>query len=183
MRTHPLASILALSTLLACGGGGNGTGGDTGSGGSTGDTAGGACYDDRQANKPPVGMDVQQTWGSACSTDEECQQRLGDPDAVCDVEAVIYELPGGFCTKPCVVGDDPQNTQLTFELDDPDCDPAGGVACVGVNTIYSRCAIPCTDDSNCGREGYFCRRMPMISGTDDPTFCLMDDCCEQSCAP
>ncbi len=182
MRRSFLAALLATATLAAaCAG----SGGDDGGAGTetAGTTGGGACYADREAQKPSASMDLQMTWGSACQTDQECKDRLGDPDAVCDFSAVVYELPGGYCTKPCVVGDDPSNTQMSFELDDPECDPAGGVACVGANGIYTRCAIPCTDDSNCGREGYFCRQMPSIGGPNDPSFCLMDDCCEMNCDP
>ena len=188
MRSTALSATLLLA-LVGCSGDGddstdsattNATTTETTTDG-TDTSAGAACYDDREAMKPAPSMSIQETWGAPCMTDGDCVTLLGD-GAVCDFTAVIYELPGGFCTKPCVVGDDPNNTTMSFELDDPECDPAGGIACVGANGIYSRCAPPCTDDSQCTREGYFCRTMPQISAETDPTFCLMDDCCEGSCA-
>ena len=94
-------------------------------------------------------------------------------------EAVIYELPQGFCTKPCML---PDSTTSNVP-NDPQCDPAGGVDCIGNQLVFQYCAVPCTDDNQCNRDGYMCRRMPMISSEGDPTYCLMPDCCDDlSCA-
>jgi hypothetical protein len=140
----------------------------------------GICWEAMQAAKPAITTSIMDTWGAPCDSNDQCVALLGE-GAICDDQAVIFELPGGFCTKPCTVGDDPQDTDITFELDDLDCDPNGGIACVGANGIYSRCAPPCTGDEQCGREGYFCRQMPQIAAGADPTFCLMDECCENDC--
>lgn len=142
-----------------------------------------ACWLEAQAMKAAPGTSIQETWGAACKTNADCVALLGD-GAICDQMAVIYELPGGYCTKPCTVGlPSMPNNMSSFELDDPECDPAGGVHCVGANGNYTRCAPPCTDDSQCAREGYFCRLMPSLGVDGDPTFCLMSDCCEGSCTP
>lgn len=120
---------------------------------------------------------VMQTWGAACSTDADCVALIGE-GAVCDVEAVVYELPGGYCTKPCTLPDDATRAVL----DAVDCDPAGGVACIGVKGTFERCGIVCTDDMQCNRGGYECRQMPLISAEGDPSLCLMPDCCQGSCS-
>ena len=116
--------------------------------------------------------DVQQTWGAACATDEECVALIGE-GAVCLFEAVIYELPLGYCSKPCTLNGMP------FVADDPNCDPAGGVDCIGNAGVgFQYCAAACTDDNQCSRDGYACRLMPMIAMEGDPTYCLMPDCCD-----
>ena len=165
-----LAFGLSLAVTVACSG-------DDGDGGGNPD----ACYADREAMKGPTSGDLMDAWGSPCETNEDCVAVLGE-GAICDNLAVVYELPGGYCTKPCIVGDDPNVNMSSVELDDPDCDPNGGVHCVGANGIFSRCAPPCSSDAECTRDGYFCTRMPQISEDGDPTFCLMDECCEGDCA-
>jgi hypothetical protein len=119
---------------------------------------------------------LMETWGAACTTDAECVALIGE-GAECLDMAVIYELPGGFCSKPCSLPD----TTTTFVDDDPACDPNGGVTCVGQRPLFEYCAVPCTDDAQCNRDGYYCRQMPTIAGPDDPTFCLMPDCCFEGC--
>jgi len=120
---------------------------------------------------------IMETWGAACTTNEQCIDLLGDPAAVCDFSAVIYELPGGYCTKPCTLPDG--NT--TAVPNDPQCSADGGVACIGVLGTFERCAIPCTDSDQCNREGYICRQLPLIAQASDPSFCLMPDCCQDTC--
>jgi hypothetical protein len=117
------------------------------------------------------------TWGARCSTHADCVALIGDPAAVCDTMAVIYELPGGYCTKPCTLPD--LDTQ--FVLDAPDCDPDGGVACIGSKGTFERCGLVCTDDMQCNRDGYICRQMPLIAFPEDPRMCLMPDCCQDTC--
>ena len=119
---------------------------------------------------------IMETWGAACSTDDDCVALLGE-GAICAFEAVIYELPGGYCTKPCSLPD----SQTRVVENDPACDPDGGVACIGQKPLFERCAILCTDDAQCNRDGYYCRQMPMISQPEDPPFCLMPDCCQDTC--
>ena len=123
---------------------------------------------------------IMETWGAACTTNEECIDLIGDPAAVCDFAAVVYELPGGYCTKPCMLPD----LDTRFVLDDPQCSADGGVACLGVMGTFERCAIPCTDSAQCNREGYECRLLPLVGVEGDPNFCLMPDCCDMnSCDP
>jgi hypothetical protein len=146
--------------------------------GSATGSDGGMCPLEQPANTSDGSSDpLMDAWGAPCSSDADCVALLGD-GAVCDTMAVIYELPGRFCTKECELPD----TSTTFVLDHPECDPNGGVACVGQKPIFQRCAVVCTDDAQCNRDGYYCRRMPMISQDSDPTFCLMPDCCETSCS-
>jgi hypothetical protein len=120
---------------------------------------------------------VMETWGAACTTNEDCVALIGDPAAICDTMAVVYELPGGYCTKECALPD--AETRAVFDA--PDCDPAGGVACIGVMGTFERCGIVCTDDMQCNRGGYECRQMPLVSLPEDPSLCLMPDCCEGTC--
>ena len=118
---------------------------------------------------------IMQTWGAPCAKDADCVDLLGK-GAFCLFEAVVYELPLGYCSKPCQLADGEQ-----IVPDDPTCDPNGGVACIGQAPFLQACAVPCTDDAQCGRAGYTCRLMPIISTATDPTFCLMPDCCEDTC--
>jgi len=121
---------------------------------------------------------LMETWGAPCSTDQDCITLLGDDAAICDLEAVVYELPGGYCTKACELPD--EMTQSV--LDAADCDPAGGVACVGVKGTFERCIKTCTDDQQCERDGFICRQLPLIALPEDPRMCLMPDCCLDGCA-
>ncbi len=120
---------------------------------------------------------VMETWGAPCTSDAECVALIGE-GAVCQTMAVIYELPGGYCSKPCSLPDD----ATRVVMDDPQCDPAGGVACIGAKGYFESCAVICTDDMQCNRDGYTCQPMPMISQEGDPSFCLMPECCIDTCA-
>jgi hypothetical protein len=121
-------------------------------------------------------MSTQQTWGAACNTDADCVALVGE-GGVCLTQAVVYELPYGYCAKPCQLPD--MATRVV--MDDPMCDPAGGVACTGQMGIFEYCGVLCTDDAQCDRDGYICRQMPMIAQPEDPTLCLMPDCCLDDC--
>lgn len=114
-------------------------------------------------------------WGSACTTDDECIARLGE-GGVCLIEAVIYELPGGYCSKLCTL---PEGSK--YSIDDPQCDADGGIDCIGQAPLFEVCAPQCTAESQCSRDGYFCRNFPLIAEAGDPTYCLMPDCCQDSC--
>ncbi|MCR9161714.1 MAG: hypothetical protein ACE37F_36070 [Nannocystaceae bacterium] len=120
--------------------------------------------------------DLQLTWGAPCTDDAECIDLLGE-GGVCLFEAVIYELPLGYCSKSCEL---PSGEKYVF--DDPACDPNGGIDCIGLAPLFQVCAPQCTDDAQCSRDGYSCRNFPMIAEEGDPTYCLMPDCCEGSCA-
>lgn len=119
--------------------------------------------------------DLQMTWGAPCSEDAECVALLGDGGR-CMFEAVIYELPQGYCTKDCTL---PSGEM--YSIDDPQCDPNGGVDCIGQAPLLQVCAVQCTDDDQCSRGGYTCRNFPLIAQEGDPTYCLMPDCCEETC--
>lgn len=139
----------------ACGGGGPSSDSSSGDGGGSGET-----------------------WGAACISDAECVALLGE-GGVCIFSAVVYELPGGYCTKTCALPDD----QTTIVPDAPDCDPAGGVDCIGSTTVsFEICAVPCDDDDDCSRDEYECCQFPQVSEPGDPTFCLMPDCCLGECS-
>ncbi len=120
--------------------------------------------------------DLQVTWGAPCSEDSECEALLGE-GGVCLFEAVIYELPQGYCSKTCTL---PSGSM--YSTDDPQCDPNGGVDCIGQAPLFMVCAPQCTDDLQCTRGGYTCRNFPIIANEGDPTYCLMPNCCESSCA-
>ncbi|MFV8749698.1 hypothetical protein ACNOYE_03995 [Nannocystaceae bacterium ST9] len=118
---------------------------------------------------------IMTAWGAPCMVDADCEGGLG-AGAKCITNILgVFDLPGGYCTRECSVG----STDVSFVLDDPECDPAGGVACVGIDGSFTACAPVCASDSECGREGYGCTIMPLIGAEGDPTFCLMsaDACC------
>jgi hypothetical protein len=117
------------------------------------------------------------TWGAACQDDVDCVALLG-PGAVCMREAIVFELPYGYCSKPCTLPD----PETTLVRNAADCDPEGGVMCVGLQGFFERCVPECTGNEVCGREGYFCRPMPYVAGEGDPEVCLVDDCCENGCS-
>lgn len=121
------------------------------------------------------GEDLQTTWGAPCIEDSECVALLGE-GGVCLTEAVIFELPGGYCSKLCTL---PEGSK--YSIDDAQCDPAGGVDCIGQAPLFEVCAPQCTGDSQCGRDQYNCRNFPLIAEEGDPTYCLMPDCCQESC--
>ena len=153
--------------LAACSGGGNAE--------STGTAGGEACWPDDGVEPDPE-FSRMGTWGAPCETDAQCVELIGE-GAICMEDAVIYEMPGGYCSKPCSLPDD----VTTFVLDAPDCDPAGGVLCVGADGFFERCVLECTAAEHCDRDGYFCRLMPLIGAEGDPRICMMDDCCEDDC--
>ncbi|MGH1341360.1 MAG: hypothetical protein ACRBN8_07415 [Nannocystales bacterium] len=119
--------------------------------------------------------DLQVTWGAPCTEDSECVALLGE-GGVCLTEAVIFELPGGYCSKTCTL---PEGSK--YSLNDAQCDPAGGVDCIGQAPLFEVCAPQCTSDSQCSRDQYGCRNFPLIAEEGDPTYCLMPDCCQDSC--
>jgi len=178
MTRIALALLLPLFlVIVACPGSDDGADGSTAEGGSSGGNPLG-CAADMTVNDTTDGATDprQQTWGAACTADEDCVALIG-PGAMCLFEAVIYELPQGYCSKPCTMPD----STTTVVPNHPDCDPAGGVDCIGLMAVFANCAVPCTDDAQCNRDGYECRRMPMISADGDPSYCLMPECCGGTC--
>jgi hypothetical protein len=152
--------------------------------GDTTDTDGPAECGTEWAEKDGMTESIMDEWGAPCMQDSDCTPILGD-GAVCVTNILgVYDLPGGFCTKYCELPD----SMTSFLHDAPDCDPNGGVTCVGANGLFTACIIPCENHSQCGREGYGCRTMPTLAAEGDPTFCLMSstDCCTTDsgeCAP
>jgi hypothetical protein len=118
---------------------------------------------------------IMATWGSPCTADADCEPGLGAGATCINNILGVYDLPGGYCTRPCTVG----STETTFVLDSAECDPNGGIACVGIDGAFTACAPVCSSDSQCSREGYACTIMPNIGAEADPTFCLMnaEACC------
>lgn len=182
MRLAALTSCLLLSCLVvACA-----TPDEEGETNAEGETTGpevnpcGTEWVEKTGTEPSI-MDE---WGAPCTTDDECVPILGD-GAVCVQNILnVYDLPGGFCTKYCELPD----TNTSFVHDAPDCDPNGGVTCVGAKDLFTACIKPCSSDDQCGREGYGCRQMPTLAQAGDPEFCLMNvyDCCStdlSQCGP
>ena len=124
----------------------------------------------------PSVASIMDVWGAPCTSDDECVAIIGD-GATCVTNILgVYDLPGGFCSiENCQLPD----TNTTYIHDATDCDPDGGVTCVGAKDLFTACIIPCTSNDECGREGYGCRTMPTLASEGDPTFCLMSpaDCC------
>jgi hypothetical protein len=127
------------------------------------------------AEKDGATQSIMEAWGAACTVDDDCLPLLGEGAKCIHNILGVYDLPGGYCTRECHLAD----TSVSFELDSADCDPNGGVACVGVEGAFTACALPCESHDQCGREGFGCRLMPNIAAEGDPTFCLMNatDCC------
>jgi len=138
------------------------------------ETTGPACGEEF-VEKDGTTPTIMATWGSPCMADADCVPGLGDGATCINNILGVYDLPGGYCTRECTVG----STDITFVLDSPDCDPNGGVACVGIDGAFTACAPVCSSDSQCGRDGYACTIMPNIGAEGDPTFCLMnaESCC------
>jgi len=188
MSRLSLAGRLGLLSLVACfapiGCGDDGDANDTdastsgsGEAGEAGETGADACAEEFVTKDNADAPDTMTRFGTPCLTDADCSH-LGETGECFEDVLGIYELPGGFCSIRCDLPD----TSTTFVNDDPQCDAEGGVTCVGAKGLFSACIQPCTEDSNCSREGYGCVRMPTISIEGDPLFCLMnqDECCLQT---
>lgn len=152
-----------------------GTGGEA----TAGDAV--ACGLDWHSKDPSV-PSIMDGWGAPCATDADCKQLLGLDDAMC-VQTILdaYEFPGGYCSRPCSL----PSLEVSFVANDPACDPAGGVDCVGTKRFFEACVRPCTSHDVCGRMGYACVSVPIISKAGDPLYCLMneDSCCTPSVCP
>ena len=176
--TRPLALLFGFGLGLVCSVSACETGGSDAEAGGTDDETGGPQKNEcgtEWAEKDGTTPSIMDAWGAPCSVDADCEPLLG-ADAKCIQNILnVYDLPGGYCTRECHLAD----TSVSFELDSPDCDPNGGVACVGVEGAFTACALPCDSHDQCGREGFGCRLMPSIASEGDPTFCLMNatDCC------
>lgn len=170
---RPLALLLGfglglLSSVSACDKGSEDSGDETG---GPQKNECGTEWADKDDGTPSL-MDA---WGAPCTSNADCVPLLGDGAKCIQNILSVYDLPGGYCTRSCKL----PNTSVTFEHNSADCDPDGGVTCVGVEGAFTACALPCESHDQCGREGYGCRMMPSIAAEGDPTFCLMNamDCC------
>ncbi len=173
-----LASVFALAALgftPACDDSSADDTTSSGSGSEGDDGSGLACEDEWIEDKMvDPAMDIQDVWGTPCESDADCAQLGENGECFTDVLGV-YSLPGGACSIRCTLPD----AGTTVVEDAEECDPNGGIACMGAKDIFSACLPPCTSDSQCSREGYGCIRMPTISAEGDASFCLMNPnaCC------
>lgn len=112
---------------------------------------------------------VMGEFGHPCVDDAECMAVLG-PEGVCLKDILgVYALPGGYCSKLCMLPDN----MTAYVPNDPAC--GDGVTCIGAMGYFEGCVIECKDNTDCPRMGYECRIMPQIGQPGDPTFCLMTD--------
>lgn len=112
---------------------------------------------------------LMKTYGAPCDTDADCQKVLGATGKCLKDILGVYALPGGYCSTFCQLPDQ----QTTYIANAKDCLMMAD--CVGLMGYFEGCAFECTDNAQCPREGYECRRMPQISNPDDPTYCLMTE--------
>jgi len=113
--------------------------------------------------------DLMGKYGAPCMTDADCIKVLGDGGKCLTNILGVYALPGGYCSTDCDLPDQ-QQTYISMAAD---CKL--GADCVGLMGFFEGCSFPCTDDTQCPREGYECRTMPEISNPGDPTYCLMTE--------
>ncbi len=180
MRTFSLLSFLLLSTaslalVPACDSGGD-DGNSDASGDGDGDGDGDQCTQSWVDKPNAAATPIQQTWGAACSTDDDCKTLLGYDNAYCIKDILsVYELPEGYCSRPCDLPD----ADTKYIPNDPTCEAAGGVDCIGLDGFFESCAVPCSEDSECNRDPYACTIMPVIATDGDQTYCLMNpnECC------
>lgn len=171
-----LLFLLPVSLLLACPADDGSEGSEEAAEAETGETGEGLACGEEFVEKDGTTPTLMDAWGAPCMTNAECEATALGAGAVCITNILgVFDLPLGYCTRECTVG----STETTFVLDSAECDPNGGVACVGIDGSFTACAPVCTSDSQCGREGYGCTTMPLIAAEGDPTFCLMnaDACC------
>ncbi|MEZ4383458.1 MAG: hypothetical protein R3A79_19160 [Nannocystaceae bacterium] len=114
-------------------------------------------------------------WGAPCTTDDECVALIGDGASCLNDILSIYVLPMGYCAKLCSLPDD----ATKYVENDAAC--GDGRTCLGAKDFFEACAIPCTSDDECQRDGYTCQILPQIGEEGDPKFCLMQPECTQSC--
>ncbi len=154
-----------------------GTSTDASSGGSTEGTSDASASSTVSPTSDPTmgsttnGGDegVMGKFGHACASDADCVAVLGDGGVCLKDILMVYNLPGGYCSKICKLPD----AMTAYVPDDPICGP--GVTCIGAMGYFEGCAVECADNSDCPRQGYECRIMPTIGMPGDPTFCLMTE--------
>ncbi len=122
------------------------------------------------------GTNLMEKWGTPCSSNEECVAAAGDGAECIENILDIYVLPQGYCTKPCSLPD--SDTQ--YVENDPMCGDEG-MTCLGAVGFFETCALPCTSDDECQRDGYSCQVIPQLGAEGDPKFCLMNYQCTVAC--
>ncbi len=122
------------------------------------------------------GENIMGDYGRPCVEDNECEF-LGEGFKCVHTILEVAHPPGGYCSRDCELPDG--NTK--YVKDHVMCGP--GVTCLGVRDFFEACAIECTSDDQCQREGYECRLLPVVGGEGEPKFCLMVDDCVASDAP
>ncbi|MCB9706464.1 MAG: hypothetical protein H6711_31750 [Myxococcales bacterium] len=127
------------------------------------------------APTPGMGPNVMEEWGAPCSVDQDCVDLIGEGGVCLHDVLNIYYLPMGYCTKFCVLPD----AMTKFVPDDPSC--GVGRICLGAMGFFEACAVPCTDDAECQRDGYTCQILPQIGIEGEPKFCLMQPSCTIPC--
>ncbi|MCA9636011.1 MAG: hypothetical protein KC420_08280 [Myxococcales bacterium] len=187
MRLLLSSALLALPLSLAIAGC---SGDDTGSTetASTGSTSMTASAGESETGDDPMtqlcgsgdavagsGTNLMEKWGAPCTTDQACKDLTGDADAECLIDILdIYVLPQGYCYKPCDL--DPG---VQYVPDSPMC--GDGMTCLGADGFFEACAVPCTSDDECQRDGYTCQILPTLGMEGDPKFCLMNTTCTKQC--
>jgi len=122
------------------------------------------------------GTNLMEKWGSPCSSNDDCVAIAGEGAECLDNILDIYVLPQGYCAKPCSLPDN--DTQ--YVDNDPMCGDEG-MTCLGAVGFFETCALPCTSDDECQRDGFSCQLLPQIGAESDPKFCLMNYECTLSC--
>ena len=141
--------------------------------GMTEDATAGATEDATAGTTAPTTTggegSVMEEFGAPCMADADCEEILGAGGVCLTDILMLYGLPGGYCSKLCMLPDG----QTAYVEDDAIC--GEGVTCIGAMGYFEGCVVECTDNSQCPRAGYECRPMPEISSPGDPKFCLMTD--------
>ena len=101
-------------------------------------------------------------FGGPCTENADC---TGYDRARCIPTSIlnVVAVPGGFCTACC---------------DAPGEECATGIRCIGVEEIYTVCAVTCVSDAECDVErGYACRPLNEVTATmpDTDKYCLPDE--------
>lgn len=181
------AALSASLVLLACSGDsgedtettGTGTASSTGTTAAETDatTTGSAMdmYCKSGAPMPGSGTNLMEKWGAPCTTDQQCVDLIGEGGVCLDNILDIYLLPMGYCAKLCSLPD----ATTKYVPDDPVC--GMGQTCLGAKDFFEACAVPCTDDAQCQREGYTCQVLPQLGADGEPKFCLMGPNCTNAC--
>jgi len=189
MRSLPLFALSFALSFAACTGDDAATGTDTV---TTDPTAGSESDSDSDSDsgnetmlqlcgsgveEPSTSTNLMEEWGAPCTKDDECIATLGAGAQCLDNILDIYLLPMGYCAKLCSLPDD----STLYVEDDPACSADGGVTCLGQRGFFEVCAVECTSDDECQRDGYTCQVLPALGSEGDPKYCLMAPNCTQAC--